>query len=51
MLIAMQTFGMYSTKLIVPSSSNFIRIGRSEPGALSASLPLAFLPFIAFVAL
>jgi phospho-N-acetylmuramoyl-pentapeptide-transferase len=52
MLIAMQTYGMYSTKLIVP----FLK--QIHPDLVVQSLerfphlwPLAFLPFIAFVAL
>ncbi len=52
MLIAMQTYGMYSTKLIVPFLKQF------HPDLVVESLerfphlwPLAFLPFIAFVAL
>jgi phospho-N-acetylmuramoyl-pentapeptide-transferase len=52
MLIAMQTYGMYSTKLIVPFFKQF------HPDLVLESLerfphlwPLAFLPFIAFVAL
>ena len=52
MLIAMQNYGMYSTKLIVPFLKQF------HPDLVVESLvhfphlwPLAFLPFIAFVAL
>ncbi len=52
MLIAMQTYGMYSTRLIVPFLKQF------HPDLVIESLehsphlwPLAFLPFIAFVAL
>jgi phospho-N-acetylmuramoyl-pentapeptide-transferase len=52
MLIAMQTYGMYSTKLIVPFFKQF------RPDLVVDTLeryphlwPLAFLPFIAFVAL
>jgi len=52
MLIAMQTYGMYSTKLIVPFFKQF------HPDLVLGNLeryphiwPLAFLPFIAFVAL
>src|SRR6202451_2175406 len=52
MLIAMQTYGMYSTKLIVPFIKQF------HPDLVVQSLerfphlwPLAFLPFIGFVAL
>jgi len=52
MLIAMQTYGMYSTRLIVPFFKQF------HPDLVIESLehsphlwPLAFLPFIAFVAL
>jgi phospho-N-acetylmuramoyl-pentapeptide-transferase len=52
MLIAMQTYGMYSTKLIVPFIKQF------HPDLVVQNLerfphlwPLAFLPFIAFVAL
>jgi len=52
MLIAMQTYGMYSTKLIVPFLKQF------HPDLVVQNLersphlwPLAFLPFIAFVAL
>jgi phospho-N-acetylmuramoyl-pentapeptide-transferase len=52
MLIAMQTYGMYSTKLIVPFFKQF------HPDLVVQNLerfphlwPLAFLPFIAFVAL
>jgi len=52
MLIAMQTFGLYSTKLIVPFIKQF------HPDLVVQTLeryphlwPLAFLPFIAFVAL
>src|ERR1700728_4144298 len=52
MLIAMQTYGMYSTKLIVPFLKQF------HPDLVVESLersphlwPLAFLPFIGFVAL
>jgi len=51
MLIAMQAYGMYSTKLIVPFLKQF------HPDLVVQSLerfphlwPLAFLPFIAFVA-
>ena len=51
MLIAMQTYGMYSTKLIVPFLKQF------HPDLVAQRLeyyphlwPLAFLPFIAFVA-
>jgi phospho-N-acetylmuramoyl-pentapeptide-transferase len=51
MLIAMQTYGMYSTRLIVPFFKQF------HPDLVVESLerlphlwPLAFLPFIAFVA-
>jgi phospho-N-acetylmuramoyl-pentapeptide-transferase len=51
MLIAMQTYGMYSTRLIVPFFKQF------HPDLVVQSLerlphlwPLAFLPFIAFVA-
>src|SRR3989454_256807 len=50
-LIAMQTYGMYSTRLIVPFFKQF------HPDLVVGSLeryphlwPLAFLPFIAFVA-
>jgi len=52
MLIAMQTYNMYSTRLIVPFFKQF------QPELVSQSLehaphmwPLAFLPFIIFVAL
>ena len=52
MLIAMQTYGMYSTKLIVPFFKQY------HPDLVLQSLeryphlwPLAFLPFIGFVAL
>jgi phospho-N-acetylmuramoyl-pentapeptide-transferase len=52
MLIAMQTYGMYSTKLIVPFLKQF------HPDLVVENLerfphlwPLAFLPFIGFVAL
>jgi phospho-N-acetylmuramoyl-pentapeptide-transferase len=52
MLIAMQNYGMYSTKLIVPFLKQF------HPDLVVQSLerfphlwPLAFLPFMAFVAL
>jgi len=52
MLIAMQTYGMYSTRLIVPFFKQF------HPDLVVGSLerhpqlwPLAFVPFIAFVAL
>jgi phospho-N-acetylmuramoyl-pentapeptide-transferase len=52
MLIAMQTYGLYSTKLIVPFLKQF------HPDLVVSSLeryphfwPLAFLPFIVFVAL
>ena len=52
MLIAMQTYGMYSTKLIVPFFKQF------HPDLVVGTLernphlwPLAFLPFMAFVAL
>ena len=52
MLIAMQTYGMYSTKLIVPFLKQF------HPDLVVQNLerfphlwPLAFLPFIGFVAL
>src|ERR1700733_1456861 len=52
MLIAMQTYGMYSTKLIVPFIKQF------HPDLVVQTLehfphlwPLAFLPFIGFVAL
>jgi phospho-N-acetylmuramoyl-pentapeptide-transferase len=52
MLIAMQTYGMYSTKLIVPFIKQF------HPDLVVQNLerfphlwPLAFLPFMAFVAL
>jgi phospho-N-acetylmuramoyl-pentapeptide-transferase len=52
MLIAMQAYGMYSTRLIVPFFKQF------QPDLVIQSLehsphlwPLAFLPFIAFVAL
>jgi phospho-N-acetylmuramoyl-pentapeptide-transferase len=52
MLIAMQTYGMYSTKLIVPFLKQF------HPDLVVQNLerfphlwPLAFLPFMAFVAL
>jgi phospho-N-acetylmuramoyl-pentapeptide-transferase len=51
-LIAMQTYGMYSTKLIVPFFKQF------HPDLVVGTLernphlwPLAFLPFMAFVAL
>jgi phospho-N-acetylmuramoyl-pentapeptide-transferase len=51
-LIAMQTFGMYSTKLIVPFFKQF------HPDLVIGTLerhphlwPLAFIPFIVFVAL
>jgi phospho-N-acetylmuramoyl-pentapeptide-transferase len=51
-LIAMQTYGLYSTKLIVPFFKQF------RPDLVIGSLerdphlwPLAFLPFIAFVSL
>ena len=51
-LITMQTYGMYSTKLIVPFFKQF------RPDLVSESLlhhphlwPLAFLPFVVFVAL
>jgi phospho-N-acetylmuramoyl-pentapeptide-transferase len=52
MLIAMQTYGMYSTRLIVPFFKQF------HPDLVVQTLehsphlwPLAFLPFMAFVAL
>lgn len=52
MLIAMQTFGMYSTRLIVPFFKQF------HPDLVLGALerhpqlwPIAFLPFMAFVAL
>ncbi len=52
MLIAMQTYGMYSTKLIVPFFKQF------HPDLVVGTLernphlwPLAFLPFMAFVTL
>jgi phospho-N-acetylmuramoyl-pentapeptide-transferase len=52
MLIAMQTYGLYSTKMFVPFLKQF------HPDLVVSSLeryphiwPLAFLPFIAFVAL
>ncbi|MFZ0731396.1 MAG: phospho-N-acetylmuramoyl-pentapeptide-transferase [Candidatus Sulfotelmatobacter sp.] len=52
MLIAMQTYGLYSTKLIVPFFKQF------HPDLVVGALernphlwPLAFLPFMAFVAL
>jgi phospho-N-acetylmuramoyl-pentapeptide-transferase len=52
MLIAMQTYGMYSTRLIVPFFKQF------HPDLVVGALerhphlwPLAFLPFMAFVAL
>ncbi len=51
-LIAMQTYGMYSTKLIVPFFKQFrpdLVIGTLERNP--HLWPLAFLPFIAFVAL
>ncbi len=52
MLIAMQTYGMYSTKLIVPFFKQFhpdLVIGTLERNP--HLWPLAFLPFMAFVAL
>ena len=50
-LIAMQTYGMYSTKLIVPFFKQLLRLGGRNAGAQSASAAaLAFLPFMAFVA-
>jgi phospho-N-acetylmuramoyl-pentapeptide-transferase len=51
-LIAMQTRGLYSTKLVVPFAKHF------QPNLVMASLlhhpyvwPLAFLPFVVFVSL
>lgn len=52
LLIAMQTYGMYSTKLIVPFFKQFqpdLVIGAWEHDP--HLWPLAFLPFMAFVAL
>ena len=52
MLIAMQTYGMYSTKLIVPFFKQFqpdLVVGAWEHHP--HLWPLAFLPFMAFVAL
>jgi phospho-N-acetylmuramoyl-pentapeptide-transferase len=51
-LITMQTYGLYSTKLIVPFFKQFrpdLVIGNIEHGA--HLWPLAFIPFIAFVVL
>jgi len=52
LLIAMQTYGLYSTKLIVPFFKQF------HPDLVFQSLehyphlwPLAFIPFMAFVGL
>src|SRR5205085_10250271 len=52
LLIAMQTYGMYAAKLIVPFLKQF------HPGLVIGTLehhpqlcPVAFLPFMAFVAL
>jgi phospho-N-acetylmuramoyl-pentapeptide-transferase len=52
MLIAMQTYGMYSTKLIVPFFKQFhpdLVVGTLERN--SHVWPLAFLPFMIFVTL
>jgi phospho-N-acetylmuramoyl-pentapeptide-transferase len=52
MLIAMQTYGMYSTKLIVPFFKQFHPDLVVQTWEHSPHLwPLAFLPFMAFVAL
>jgi phospho-N-acetylmuramoyl-pentapeptide-transferase len=51
MLIAMQTYGMYSTRLIVPFFKQFHPdLVVESLGRLPHLWPLAFLPFIAFVA-
>jgi phospho-N-acetylmuramoyl-pentapeptide-transferase len=51
MLIAMQTYGMYSTKLIVPFFKQFHPdLVVQRLGYYPHLWPLAFLPFIAFVA-
>ena len=50
-LSALETHGLYSTRLIVPFLEAFPSRPRDQPPAPRLSGPLAFLPFIAFVAL